>query len=53
MAAKWGYVTSNFSKIDKPRKGYVTVADIQAYAKAQKAKGKTTTTTPAATAPAN
>ncbi len=50
-AAKWGYVTSSFSKIDKDHKGYVTVEDIRGYAKTKHAT-KTKTKAPAAAAPA-
>jgi hypothetical protein len=48
-AAKWGYVTSNYSSIDKDHKGYVTVDDIRDYAKARHAaKPKKPSTAPAA-----
>lgn len=36
-AGKWGYVAHNFDVMDKDRKGYVTVDDIHAYAKARHA----------------
>ena len=55
-AAKWSYVIRHFAAMDTAKKGYVTMAEISAYAKAQRAKyhhHKTTTATPApATAPA-
>jgi hypothetical protein len=34
-AANWSYVTRNFAAIDKDKKGYVTVQDIHAFAKAR------------------
>jgi hypothetical protein len=33
-AAKWTYIVKHFTAIDAGKKGYVTVADIRAYAKA-------------------
>ncbi len=33
-AANWPYVANNFAAMDKDKKGYVTVQDIRAYAKA-------------------
>jgi hypothetical protein len=33
-AANWPYVANNFTAMDKDKKGYVTVQDIRAYAKA-------------------
>jgi hypothetical protein len=33
-AAKWSYVTRNFAAMDSAKKGYVTLDDIHAYAKA-------------------
>lgn len=40
-AAKWSYVTRNFSSMDKDKKGYVTVDDIHAFAHARHAMHKT------------
>lgn len=37
QAANWRYVVKNFQAIDKDNKGYVTVEDIHAYAKARRA----------------
>ncbi len=36
-AANWSYVTTHFTAIDKGGKGYVTMADIQSFAKARRA----------------
>jgi hypothetical protein len=36
-AAKWTYVTRHFDAIDKSHEGFVTVADIRGYARAQRA----------------
>ena len=36
-AANWPYVMNNFAAIDKDHKGYVTTADIRAFAKARRA----------------
>lgn len=47
VAAKWGYVTSHFSSIDKNHNGYVTVDDIRSYSKARRATHHKSTTTPA------
>ncbi len=51
-AANWPFIANNFAAIDKNKKGYVTVQDIRAYAKArraaQKQKPAPTTTQPAA-----
>lgn len=33
-AANWPYVANNFTAMDKDKKGYITVQDIRAYAKA-------------------
>jgi len=50
-AANWSYVLSNFAAIDKDRKGYVTVADIHAFAHARYlARHKAAPATPAAPA---
>ncbi len=46
-AANWPYVTNNFAAIDKDKKGYVTVSDIHAFAKARHAARHKTTPTPA------
>lgn len=35
-AANWPYVANNFAAMDKDKKGYVTVQDIRAYAKAHR-----------------
>ena len=50
-AANWPYVTNNFATIDKDRKGYVTVQDIHAFAKARHAAAHHKAT-PASTQPA-
>lgn len=47
-AAKWGYVTSHFSAIDKDHRGYVSVDDIRAYAKARHSTHKAPTNKPVA-----
>ncbi len=49
-AANWPYVVNNFAGIDKAHKGYVTVSDIHAFAKARHAARQKT---PPAAAPAN
>jgi len=50
-AAHWGYVASNFAAIDNGGKGYVTVADIHAFAHARYlARHKAAPATPAAAA---
>lgn len=46
-AANWPYVINNFAAIDKGRKGYVTVSDIHAFAKARHAAHQKATPTPA------
>ena len=46
-AANWPYVTNNFPAIDKDKKGYVTVSDIHAFAKARHAAHQKATPTPA------
>ena len=51
-AGKWSYVTKNFTAIDKAKKGYVTVDDIHAFAKARHAAKKKAPAAPAA-APAS
>ncbi len=54
-AAKWTYVSRHFQAMDKDHKGYVTEADIHAYARAQHAArraAKQGTQAPATTAPA-
>jgi hypothetical protein len=45
VAAKWPYVVNNFAAMDKDKKGFVTVADIRAYAHARHVQHKTATTT--------
>jgi hypothetical protein len=55
-AAKWSYVTKNFTAMDAGKKGYVTVDEIRAYAKAKHAahvKPAAPATAPAAAAPSN
>ncbi len=39
-AAKWSYVTKNFTAMDKDKKGYVTMDDIHAFAQARHAARK-------------
>ena len=46
-AANWPYVVNNFPGIDKDAKGYVTVQDIRAFAKARRAARHKTTPAPA------
>jgi hypothetical protein len=46
-AGKWSYITRNFDAIDKDKKGYVTMDDIHAFARAHHTVKK-----PAAPAPA-
>jgi len=49
-AAKWSYVTKNFTAMDADKKGYITIDDIRAFAKAHHAvhhKAAPATTTPA------
>lgn len=36
-AANWSFVASNYAGIDKDKKGFVTVQDIRAFAKARRA----------------
>ena len=53
VAAKWAYVANNFAAMDKTNQGFVTVADIRAFAKARRAsKAKPTTTASAPAQPA-
>ena len=52
-AAKWSYVTKNFTAIDSGKKGYVTADDIHAYAKTTHAMHKKPATPAAAPAPTN
>jgi hypothetical protein len=52
-AAKWTYVTKNFSAIDSGKKGYVTADDIHAYAKTTHAMHKKPAAPAAAPAPTN
>lgn len=40
QTATWGYVTKNFTAMDKGGKGYVTVADVRGYSKARRAARK-------------
>jgi transposase len=51
-AANWPFVANNFAAIDKDKKGYVTVKDIRAYAKARRAAHQTQKPAPATTQPA-
>ena len=37
-AANWSYVAGNFAAMDKDKKGFVTIADIRAYARARRAE---------------
>lgn len=46
-AAKWSYVTKHFAAMDTGNKGYVTVEEIHAYARAQHASHTKPATTPA------
>ncbi len=39
-AANWPYVANNFVAMDKDKKGFVTIGDIRAYAKARRAAHK-------------
>lgn len=48
-AANWPYVTNNFTTMDKDKKGFVTVQDIRAFAKARHAARQK----PANTQPSN
>lgn len=54
--AKWSYVERHFDAIDKDHKGYVTMADIQAYSRSRHRHSSTpkssTASAPAASAPA-
>jgi hypothetical protein len=49
-AGKWGYVSRNFDAMDKDKKGYVTMDDIHAYARAHHAMKKAPATPAAAPA---
>lgn len=52
-AAKWTYVSRHFDTIDKDHKGYVTIDDIRAYAKAARAsRHHATTSAPKPAVPA-
>ena len=51
-AAKWSYVTRHFAAMDVGSKGYVTIDEIRAYARAQRMAHPRTPATPPATAPA-
>jgi hypothetical protein len=46
-AANWTYIVKNFDKMDKDKKGYVTVSDIRNYAKTMHAQRHHKTAAPA------